>query len=330
MAFSGKHPRRYQQRTGKLSPLWILLICAGSAILLAILIGNILKFTLDEEAYARLQKKEEETTPPPQYNVYLPDIQAVPLLFEAPPSTLPEATAVSISMNTPDGTLAYHSPVTEFYGLENVGNSLLSDRLSTVSASIPYVSGVFYPQAFKESAADRFYAAASQDAALLREFCHAGGSEILLVDLPLSGENSTRVLSYLSVIKAALADTALGVAVPLEIATSGSSWELLPQLLKSADFLALDMQRTYVPEGASDLIKTATYFLQQYDMRLLLSEANVNLLALPELQRILNRQIITPPPATEPDPLDPTPPPTTEEESTVPPSEDQTENGAYG
>lgn len=327
MAFFGKHPRRHSQRQGRLHPALLVLICTAAAILVTVIIGNILKATLDEETLRRLQQTETEEPNPPKYEAYLPEINAIPYVLAEDPNFPPETGAVSISLNEPLGLISYTSPITEFYGLNDTSEVPLAERLSPISASVPYISGVFYPQAFRESSADLFYAAATKDAALMQEFCRAGGSEILLVDLPISTESSERILTYLSIVKSAIPQNALGVAVRFDLATGGSAWELLPQLLEHADFFALDMQDTYIPEGASDLLDAADYYIKQYDMRLLLSTANTNLLRLAKLSQVTDRQIITPPPETEPEPIDPLPP----EEETTPPSEEiQTENGAYG
>ena len=130
-----------------------------------------------------------------------------------------------------------------------------------------------------------------------------------------------------NIVTDALPQNALGIAVRFDVATSGSAWEYLPPMLEFADFFALDMQDTYIPSGAADLLKAADYYLTQYDMRLLLSTANVNLLNLPTLARVHDRQVITAPPEVTPEPVDPPPP---EEETTTGDLEDSTENGAYG
>ena len=154
-----------------------------------------------------------------------------------------------------------------------------------------------------------------------------GGREILLVGLPFTGASTERIQSYLEILKRALGTAPLVVAVPFSTATGVGSWELLPKLLIYADLLALDMQDTYVPDGTSDLLDATDYYLRQYDMRLLLSTANTNLLQLPRIQAIGDRQVITAPPEVIPEPLDPTTP---NGEQTTPPDEEVTENGAYG
>ena len=328
MAFSSNRGRRYSQRRDRrMHPAVILLLSAVAAILVAILIGNILKAVLDEEALHRLQQKKEETTEPQRYQAYLPDLEATPFVLGEDLSSFQNTGAASISINQPSGKILYRSAVTEFYSLEDTPEVLLDEQLSPVSASVSYISGVFYPQAFRETNADLFYAAATRDAALMQEFCRAGGSEILLVGLPIEPENLDRIHTYLAIAKDALPQNALGIAVRFDVATSGSAWEYLPPMLEFADFFALDMQDTYIPSGAADLLKAADYYLTQYDMRLLLSTANVNLLNLPTLARVHDRQVITAPPEVTPEPVDPPP---LEEETTTGDLEDSTENGAYG
>ena len=54
MQLFGNH--RNVHRRGALSPLAIVLICAGAALLLTLIIGLMLNVWLDDEAYDRLTK----------------------------------------------------------------------------------------------------------------------------------------------------------------------------------------------------------------------------------------------------------------------------------
>ena len=51
--------RRNSLRRGSLSPLTIILIVAGAALLLALIVGLMLNVWLDDETYDRLTKGEE-------------------------------------------------------------------------------------------------------------------------------------------------------------------------------------------------------------------------------------------------------------------------------
>ena len=63
----------------------------------------------------------------------------------------------------------------------------------------------------------------------------------------------------------------VGVAVPLSVATSAESWELLPSLRQCADYLALDL-RDAAEEAVEETLLNAHFFLVQHQMRLLLTE----------------------------------------------------------
>ena len=60
MQLFGNRLHNNNHRRGALSPLAIILICVGAALLLAIIVGLLLNVWLDDEAYERLTKGEQK------------------------------------------------------------------------------------------------------------------------------------------------------------------------------------------------------------------------------------------------------------------------------
>ena len=142
--------------------------------------------------------------------------------------------------------------------------------MQELTFAVPYVCGVFYPQKLNTDDTDLLYAAAASDAALLREFVHAGGSEILIVGAAFDEESLPYLADYLKQLKALLGATPVGLAIPLEVAAGEDGWQLLPSIRPLADFLAMDLQDLPDSEMESGL-QTANYYADQYEMRLIVS-----------------------------------------------------------
>lgn len=308
MKRSQKH-YRYRPAGGRLSPWAIAGICVGAAILITVIIGNLLTVWLDDETYDRLTSKKppaEESDPLVQTQVK--DLNAYPYIFGDPFGDVVDLPAVSLSINRPDGHLSYTSAVSAHQGLAGESVSL-ETAMSELTAYNPYVSGVYYSQAYGQASAELRFAVAAEEGALLREFLGTGGKEVILTGLPFSSVPHTELTEYVTSIKRALGDRgALGVAIPLWVAQSANGWEIVGMLLSVCDFCVLDVtdlategeNPTMTPEA---LLKEADYCLEQYDMRLLLSEKQTALLAYVELQLLADYQVITAP--IEPPPAQP-------------------------
>ena len=78
----GNRIRNNTHRRGALSPLTIILICAGAALLLAIIIGLFLNVYLDDEAYDRLTKGEQEEEEIKTNKSYTRDVHAEAYVFD--------------------------------------------------------------------------------------------------------------------------------------------------------------------------------------------------------------------------------------------------------
>ena len=74
MALFGKRSYRSRSRmNGRLHPLVIVGICLGAAILIAIIVGNLLKLWLDDE---KMQQLKGEQTQPPVSEAPIPEAAA--------------------------------------------------------------------------------------------------------------------------------------------------------------------------------------------------------------------------------------------------------------
>lgn len=306
MQLFGNRLHNNNHRRGALSPLAIILICVGAALLLAIIVGLLLNVWLDDEAYERLTKGEPKEEEPIETNkTYTRNVHADAYVFGEEGDSVWESLAeISVTLNTPTGQINYTSEVATFLGMQSVTDRVLYDEMGEVSMFSTFVSGVFYPQALYNEGSDLQYAAAAKECALMREFLHAGGSEILLCGIPFSRTDTASILRYVKQVKAMAGNSPVGVAVPLAIARAEGSWTLLENLAKECDFLAIDLSETASVGGAEKILTDARYYIQQYDMRVLLSEEQEELIfaafVYPDVQIITHYAPALPPTPDQP------------------------------
>ncbi len=272
--------RRSTHRRGALSPLAIILIVVGAALLLTIIIGLMLNVWLDDEAYDRLTKGEQKEEEQNETNKsYTRDIHADAYVFGKEAESVWESFyEISVTLNTPTGQVNYTSEVVTYLGMESISDRVLYDEMGEVHLFANFVGGVFYPQALYSEGADLQYAAAAKECALLKEFLHAGGSEVLLCGIPFNLTDTASILRYVEQVKAMAGESPIGVAVPLAVARTEGAWTLLESLAKECDFLAIDLTEATSVGGAEQILTDARYYIQQYDMRVLLSERQEELI----------------------------------------------------
>lgn len=307
MAFSERRMRRYNTRVPKLSPWLLLGICVGVALLVTVVIGNILTLTLDDETYRRLTEgKTTETEATGGVETPVPDIQAEPFRLGASVEELDDRAHVSVLLNNPQGVLQYDSPVAQYQGMQGNAEIPLLDKMSELSVFASYISGVFYPQAFAQEDSDIRYAVGAEEAVLLREFLRSGGAEVVLLNLPLNGEQLSAVTEYLRTVKAVVGDAAVGVAVPCETVLGTDGGKILETVLTVCDFCALDASKLSVGDvsgkteeiraemlaDAQKLMVPYDYYLRQYDMRLLMRPQQTALQESLDALDIRNYQIV--------------------------------------
>ncbi len=267
-------------RRGTLSPLAIVLIVVGAALLLTIIIGLLLDVWLDDEAYDRLTKGEPEEEEKVETNKsYTRDIHADAYVFGKEAESVWESFAeISITLNTPTGQINYTSEVVSYLAMESISQNVLYDAMGEVHLFADFAGGIFYPQALYQEGAYLQYAVAAKECALLKEFLHAGGSELLLCGIPFTQTDTASVLRYVKQIKAMAGDYPVGVAIPLAVARADGSWALLESLAKECDFLAIDLTEATSVAGAEQILTDARYYIQQYDMRVILNERQEELI----------------------------------------------------
>ena len=138
----------------------------------------------------------------------------------------------------------------------------------------------------------------------MKEFLHAGGSEILLCGIPFNQIDTASVLRYVKQVQAMAGDAPIGVAVPLAVARAEGAWTLLESLARECDFLALDLTEATSIGGAEQILTDARYYIQQYDMRVLLNERQEELIlaayTYPDVQIITYYAPINPPTPDQP------------------------------
>ena len=119
----------------------------------------------------------------------------------------------------------------------------------------------------------------------------------------LSMDTLSAIATYASALKQEMGESALGIAVPHALTVSEDGWEIIGTLLKSCDFCALDLRLMEAEDenAAEELYGTLGYYLEQYDMRLLLAEDQEILIAALEETDVSDYEImpLLPPPADE-------------------------------
>lgn len=299
----GPHLRRHRPHTAGLHPLATVGICLAVAVVLTVTVGNLLRLWLDDETYQRLT--EGNDAPPVPENAEkadVPNVNAYPFSLDEEVDRVIGSQAVSVPLNTHDGKLLYTSNVSAYLGISG-GSTPLLDKMRELSAFVPYVSGVFYPQAFSQPLDDVFYVAATEESALLREFLHTGGDEILLRGLPLTADSLDRVVDYLTLLGHAMPNEAIGVAVPRSVAADTDNWEILARLVDVCDFVVLDLTAEEVVDeepvspgepspAALTLLSDCSHLISLYRTRLLVSSAQSALLSTLEVQMYPNYQVL--------------------------------------
>ena len=306
MQLFGNRLHNNTHRRGTLSPGGIIAICAGAALLLTIIIGLMLNVSLDDETYDRLTKGEQKEEEQKETNKsYTRDVHADAYVFgKEGESVWENLSEISITLNTPTGQMNYTSEVVTFLETESVTERVLYDDMAEVNLFAGFVSGVFYPQALYNEGSDLQYASAAKECALMKEFLHVGGNEILLCGIPFSRTDTASILRYVKQVKAMAGESPIGVAIPLAIARADGAWMLLESLAKECDFLAIDLCETASVGGAEQILTDARYYIQQYDMRVVISEVQEDLIlaafAYPDVQIITHYAPALPPTTDQP------------------------------
>lgn len=261
-----RHRYQHHHRNKKLSPPVIIAICVASALIVTVIVGNLLKVLLDEDAYRRLvDPKEKPTNAVTPITTDTPDLNAYYFQFGSSADEI-KSGVVSVNINTPDGKLSYTSPVSERLGMTNAEAHAFAENMKEINDRTNYITGVLFSQVLAQPTNDLKYATALCERALIAEFLHGGGNEVLLCNL-----DPLQAADYVKAIKADEPSAVIGIAVPLANAEENDAQ--IATLLKTCDFCALDLRGVSVEseEEAYEIIKSASFYLIAYDMRLLLS-----------------------------------------------------------
>ena len=282
--------RRSAYSEKRRSPLFIILIVVAVTLVVTVIIGNLLPLLLSDAAYEALRGNEEDDTPPAIQST-VKKLHAYAYSFGDGVQSVWENPQASVTLNAPSTRLTYTSPVATHLGYDSYRQRELFESMETLDEAASYISGVFYPHAPLLSSAELRDAEALRETALMREFVRAGGDEILLRDLPFSSEeiDTADILSYVETVSTVLGDTPVVVAIPLSVLQSADKpHRLLTRLLEVADRLALDLGYADGSMTPAGWLSECDFYRSQYEMRLLLSESQTDLIAaaenLPDLQ----------------------------------------------
>lgn len=265
----------------RLHPAAIIGIVLAVTVVLTVTVGNLLRLWLDDQTYRDLT--DGVTTQPPIEGYEPSDVRAVNAYAHLLGSSVDEMigqTSASVPINTPDGAMLYRGTVGTRYALPIQNDAPLLDSMNELRGFVPYVSGVFYPQAMNETDATLRYTRTCEEGALLSEFLSVGGSEILLCGLNVRADTLEEIEAYVTTLRALLGETPIGIAIPYVVATAPENWGLLARLSAVCDFCALDLSgesvsaddldETGVSTSARALLDSCSYYTEQYKMRLLL------------------------------------------------------------
>ena len=174
-------------RRGTLSPLAIVLIVVGAALLLTIIIGLLLNVWLDDEAYDRLTKGEPEEEEKVEINkTYTRDIHADAYVFGKEAESVWESFAeISITLNTPTGQINYTSEVVSYLAMESISQNVLYDAMGEVHLFADFAGGVFYPQALYQEGQTCNTRLPPRSAPCSRSFCTQAAARSFCAAFPL-------------------------------------------------------------------------------------------------------------------------------------------------
>lgn len=255
-----------------LHPAVIIAICVAAALIVTVVTGLLLKKFLNEDAYRRLvSPKEEEPVVEDPIQTSVPNVHAYAFSLGDDVSTIQPQTAITVRINHANGSLTYHSPVSANLSIPHNESIGLIPCMEELIVKTSYITGTFSVRSFSEETADLRYAASVRERAILREFLRNGGDDVVLTDLSISQDTLPRITEYVTALKRDLDRGAVGVAVPLSVATVDNGWEILSTLLKSCDFCVLDLRDSNpaTEEDAVSLLSSLSYYMEKYDARLL-------------------------------------------------------------
>ena len=289
MAFLNRRPHRYRAHAGKLHPLAIVAIVLGCTLIVTVIVGNVLNVVLDDETYQKLTQGEEPTPPTTDIKPSaVRNVNAYPYRLGDKIDGMIGQTSASVRINNAAGELQYRSDVGDRYKLPVANDKPLFETMGELCYFVPYVSGVFYPQAFREQNADLRYAAMHEETALLHEFLNAGGSELLICGWNPFEQSVDDAITYLRLLKSTAEATPIGIAIPYEYAVDTANWEAVARLSEAADFCALDLTSVTLENDADEfgtspaaqaLLKKCEFLLTQYAMRPLFAASQTGLIS---------------------------------------------------
>ena len=305
MAFGRMRFRRYKPHgESRMHPAMIVAISLAVAVLLTLIVGNLLKIWINDELYARLTG-ELVTDPPPAEEESTPNARRVNAYLYNLGDDITVAigrTALSVPINAEDGTMCYTSDLVEHYGLATVSDVTLDEALTEAYATVSYISGVYYTDTFSAESADVRYAMALRDAAILREFLYAGGSEIVIRGIPLDVLTPAEVKDYIDVLRTATGTFYIGITLPWEIVREDRGWSVPAAFASAADFCVLDVTGVVLEENdsneqglsrsAEELLEACRYYTTQYKLRIMASDRQPGLMTTMEVLQVTNFQIV--------------------------------------
>ena len=184
-------------------------------------------------------------------------------------------TSASIPLNKNDGTLLYSSSIAS-----KLGYTVTADAASLTDASTAakergvYLSGIYQFDAF--SVEDKLLRSVelSTEAAMIAEILNSGVDEVVLVISSLDPSHKDELIRFIDDIRSLTESGSVGITVPSSILENENVSQIISDLDKGIDFLAMDLSEhgdispaKYVDERINS---DSLIYLHMYKMRLLL------------------------------------------------------------
>ena len=272
-----RYRRKVYKQHGVLTA--VISVCATLAVVIVSLViaGNVLRAKNAE----RFGPTDSETAPPiEQQQVRLPALSAYSATLGANSNTrieelkAKEITEVSIALNKADGSLLYGSSTAAALGIGSAENVELKATCDHAKSLGFYVSGIYYLNALNSESKPVRSVELSKAAAVISDAIASGVDEVIVIAPSATAEHTQELLLFLDEIRFLANDAKIGLGVSDKIFESEDAANVLNELDKAFNTLALDSSahgETAPAEYVDACINsTKSFYIRMYGMRLLL------------------------------------------------------------
>lgn len=290
-------------RRVRITVIICIILAVGILIGVAIAVGSILK----KKLYDAEQKMHEYIEP--QYTLVqnTSDTKAVNAYIytfgkDAMGYTKNGITDLSVCLRYFDGSLAYHSEISEEVGFDSMDSGVdLKENVDYLHKCGVYVSGEVYLSSFSGENENILGIYREYETQLLIEAAASGIDDILIMGVDVTPQNIDEVQKLISDVKSKSGNCRIGITVSyVDLLEDKNGEYLASKLLMVADFLALNSKSVPCRENQTIgdthsfeyRIDSLHYYMQAYKLRFVFTEDMVELYDIAGEMGINNRQII--------------------------------------